>query len=45
MLNAYPLCLEWMDFNAREPDRKGQYCIIIIIELHVVDNCTLYMHR
>ena len=23
MLNAYPLCLEWMDYNTKEPDGKG----------------------
>lgn len=28
MLNAYPLCLEWMDFNAREPDRKGSFVAV-----------------
>ena len=23
MLNTYPLCLEWMDYNTAEPDKKG----------------------
>lgn len=23
MLNTYPLCLEWMDYDISEPDKKG----------------------
>ena len=23
MLNTYPLCLEWMDYNTAKPDKNG----------------------
>lgn len=28
MLNAYPLCLEWMDYNIKEPDGKGNFVAV-----------------
>ena len=28
MLNTYPLCLEWMDYDIAEPDKKGMQCTL-----------------
>ncbi|XP_065915396.1 periodic tryptophan protein 1 homolog [Dysidea avara] len=28
MLNTYPLCLEWMDYDIAEPDKKGSFVAV-----------------
>ncbi len=39
LINAYPLAIEWLDYDPDEPDVKGiiiMYCIVIFFQVEMI---------